>query len=38
MEPRLSGKRILITQAEDYMGPAFAARGLGPMSLQALDN
>jgi 2-keto-3-deoxy-L-fuconate dehydrogenase len=25
MEPRLSGKRILITQAEDYMGPAFAA-------------
>lgn len=25
MKQRLSGKRILITQADDYMGPAFAA-------------
>ena len=25
MTQRLQGKRILITQADDYMGPAFAA-------------
>jgi hypothetical protein len=30
MEQRLSGKRILITQADDYMGPAFAAMLLSP--------